>query len=61
MPFLGTELGLRGGINQGFIVGGFAYQVGWFLVEYAFFAEEVGYNLGENTSKMHLFTAGLRF
>jgi hypothetical protein len=55
------KLKLRGGINQGFIVGGFGYQLGILLIEYGIFVEEAGFNLGNNTSKMQLFTVGLRF
>jgi len=54
-------IALRGGINQGFIVGGFGINLFVLKVDYAFFAEEYSGTLGDDTVKSHTLQVGFLF
>jgi hypothetical protein len=52
---------LRGGISQGFIVGGVGVDL-WILhFDYAYFAEELGSEIGVKPVNYHVFQAGILF
>jgi len=54
-------LSLRGGLNQGFIVGGFGVNLFVVKFDYAYFAEEMSNSIGKNTIKSHNIQFGLLF
>ncbi len=54
-------LSLRGGIHQGFIVGGFGLNLYIFQIDYAFFAEEHGLHLGDKSFFSHNIQIGVLF
>lgn len=58
---LGDFLHLRGGVNQGYIVGGFGFNFKILHVDYAFYAEELGDEIGDNGSLSHAIQFGLLF
>ena len=54
-------LSLRGGLNQGFIVGGFAINIFILKIDYAYFAEEFSSSIGKNVVESHNFQIGMFF
>ena len=54
-------LALRGGLNQGFIVGGFGVNLFLVKFDYAYFAEEMTNSIGKNTIKSHNIQFGILF
>ena len=54
-------LSLRGGINQGFIVGGFGINLFLIKIDYAYFAEEFSGSLGKNVVESHNIQLGMLF
>ena len=52
---------LRGGLNQGFIVGGFGVNFFYFKLDYAYFAEELGLKLGQDSLMTHNFQMSFTF
>ncbi len=58
---LGNVLNLKGGINEGFIVGGFDLNLYVLKLSYAYFGEELGETIGDNSLLTHNFQIGLFF
>ena len=58
---LSPLISLRGGIHEGFIVGGFGINIFLVKLDYAFFAEEYSSTLGEETLETHSVTIGVLF
>jgi hypothetical protein len=63
--FMGIEksfndgvINLRGGLNQGYVVGGIGLDFGFLNLEYAYFAEELGAEIGVMPGKYHVFQLG---
>ena len=54
-------LDLRGGINQGFIVGGFGINLFLLQLDYAYFTEEFSGYIGKNTVETHNLQFSLLF
>ena len=54
-------LTLRGGLNQGFIVGGFGINIFVVKVDYAFFAQELSDTIGQNSVNTHHIQLGVLF
>ncbi|RAP25940.1 hypothetical protein DID74_02670 [Candidatus Marinamargulisbacteria bacterium SCGC AG-333-B06] len=54
-------LSLRGGLNQGFVVCGFAINLFILKIDYAYFAEEFSSSIGKNIVESHNFQLGMLF
>jgi hypothetical protein len=52
---------LRGGINDGYIVGGFGFDLWILQINYAYHAEELGDSSGERALEQHVIELGLLF
>lgn len=52
---------LRAGVNQGYIGGGFGLNLWLLTLDYAYFGEELGENVGYNELLTHNFQIGLKF
>ena len=58
---VGPIIALRGGLNQGFIVGGFGINLFMIKLDYAYFTEEISESIGKNTVESHNIQFGLLF
>ncbi|RAP36489.1 hypothetical protein DID80_05265 [Candidatus Marinamargulisbacteria bacterium SCGC AAA071-K20] len=56
-----SVLEFRGGVNQGYIVGGLGLNLKIFTLNYAFFGEELGNDLGETPLLTHNIHLGFSF
>jgi hypothetical protein len=56
---LGDRIILRGGINQGYIVGGFGVDLYILHLNYAYYSEEAGSDIGIRPIKCHVFEIGV--
>lgn len=54
-------LNLRGGVHQGYIVGGFGFSFYLIHMDYAYFVEELGEKVSYDPNPMHVFQIGFLF
>lgn len=54
-----NRLSLRGGVNQGFLVGGVGLDLYLFKLDYAFYAEEMGEKIGNDSRLSHYVQIGI--
>jgi hypothetical protein len=58
---LGDTLMLRGGLNQGYVVGGLGLNFFILHLDYAYYVEEIGKEVGVDDSAYHVVQLGLLF